>query len=318
VMLTGDHPNTATAVASDLDLLDGRSPVTGAELQAASGEALADLVRGTNVFARVSPADKVAIVRALRQAGRVVAVTGDGANDAPAIRLADVGIAVGEQSTDATRQAADIIVVNDRIETIVDAVIESRAMWRSVRDSVELLLGGNLGEILFTTGSSLVSARPPLTARLLLLTNLMTDLVPALAVAVRPPRHATPESLFREGPEAAAGGALNRGVIRRAIATAVATTGGWVAARATGTAGRASTVALTSLVGAQLAQTAATAKGDPVVLAAVAGSALTLAAIVQSPPTSLFFGCRPLGPVGWGITLAASAAGAALGANQPG
>jgi cation-transporting ATPase I len=317
VMLTGDHPNTATAVASDLDLLDGRSPVTGAELQTADESTLDSLVRGTNVFARVSPADKVSIVRALKRAGRVVAVTGDGANDAPAIRLADVGIAVGEQSTDATRQAADIIVVNDRIETIVDAVIESRAMWRSVRDSVELLLGGNLGEILFTTGSSLASARPPLNARQLLLTNLMTDLVPALAVAVRPPRHATPESLFREGPEAAAGGALNRGVIRRAIATAAATTGGWVAARATGTAGRASTVALTSLVGAQLAQTAATAKGDPVVLAAVVGSALALAAIVQSPPTSLFFGCRPLGPVGWGITLAASAAGAALGASLP-
>jgi cation-transporting ATPase I len=315
-MLTGDHPNTATAVGPT-GLLDGRSPVTGPELDAADAPTLAELAASTNVFARVSPTHKVTIVRALRQAGRIVAVTGDGTNDAPAIRLADVGIAVGEQSTDAARQAADIVVTNDRIETIVDAVIESRAMWRSVRDSVELLLGGNLGEILFTTGSSLASARPPLNARQLLLINLLTDLVPALAVAVRPPRRATPETLLREGPDAAVGEALTRGVIRRAVATAAATTGGWLAARATGTNGRAGTVALTSLVGAQLAQTAVAAKGDPVVLAAVGGSAAALAGLIQFPPTSAFFGCRPLGPLGWGITLAASAAGAALGVKLP-
>jgi cation-transporting ATPase I len=317
IMLTGDHPNTATAVGAELGLLDGRSPVTGPELDAADEATLIEIARSTNVFARVSPAHKVAIVRALRAAGRVVAVTGDGANDAPAIRLADVGIAIGEDCTEAARQAADVIVANDRIETVVDAVIESRALWRSVRDSVELLLGGNLGEILFTTTSSMTAPAPPLQARQLLLVNLLTDLIPALAVAVRPPRHITPETLLREGPDAAVGSALTEGVIRRAVATATAATGGWLAARATGTAGRARTVALTSLVGAQLAQTAVTAKGDPVVLAAVAGSAVTLAGIVQFPPTSVFFGCRPLGPVGWGIAGVASAAGAVLGARLP-
>ncbi|HEX6872836.1 MAG TPA: HAD-IC family P-type ATPase, partial [Micromonosporaceae bacterium] len=275
------------------------------------------LMASTNVFARVSPTHKVSIVRALREAGRVVAVTGDGANDAPAIRLADVGIAVGAHSTEATRQAADIIVANDQIETIVDAVIESRAMWRSVRDSVELLVGGNLGEILFTTGSSLGSATPPLNARQLLLVNLLTDLVPALALAVRPPRHVTPEALLREGPDAAVGEALTEGVVRRAVATATATTGGWLAARLTGSNGRAGTVALTSLIGAQLSQTAVAARGDPVVLAAVAGSAVALAGLIQFPPTSVFFGCRPLGPVGWSISGAASAAGAVLGTWLP-
>jgi cation-transporting P-type ATPase I len=317
MMLTGDHPNTATAVGSELGILDGRSPVTGPEMDRADEAGLAELASRSQVFARVSPSHKVAIVEALHRAGRVVAVTGDGANDAPAMHLADVGIAVGGQSTDATRQAADIIVTDERIETIVDAVIESRAMWRSVRDSVELLVGGNLGEILFTTGSSLASARPPLNPRQLLLVNLLTDLVPALAVAVRPPRHVTADMLLREGPEAVVGSALTHGVVRRALATATAATGGWLAARATGTPTRSGTVALTSLVGAQLAQTAVAARGDPVVLAAVAGSAAALVGIVSSPPTSAFFGCRPLGPLAWGITLAASAAGAALGVALP-
>ena len=91
------------------------------------------------------------------------------------------------------------MITDDRLETIVDAVIESRAMWRSVRDSVALLVGGNLGEIGFTLGSALLSAKPPLNARQLLLVNLLTDLVPALALAARPPRNVTPEALMREG-----------------------------------------------------------------------------------------------------------------------
>jgi hypothetical protein len=106
-------------------------------------------------------------------------------------------------------------------------------------------------------------------------------------------------------------------VVRRAVATATATTAGWLAARATGRPGRASTVALTSLVGTQLAQTAMTARDDPVVLAAVAGSAAALVGLVQSPLTSPFFGCRPVGPVAWGITLGASAGGAALAGLLP-
>jgi cation-transporting ATPase I len=317
VMLTGDHPNTAMAVGSDLGLLNGHPPVTGPQLDQASEAELADLVANATIFARVSPAHKVSIVQALHRAGRAVAMTGDGANDAAAIRLADVGIALGLHSTEATKQAADIVVTDDRVETIVDAVIEGRAMWRAVRDSVELLVGGNLGEILFTTGSAFASARPPLNARQLLLINMLTDLVPALAIAVRPPRHVTPDMLLREGPDAAVGEALTRGVVRRALATAAATTGGWLAARATGSAARSGTVALTSIVGAQLAQTAMASRGDPVVLSAVGASAAALAGIVQFPPSSAFFGCRPLGPVAWGITLAASAAGAALGATLP-
>jgi cation-transporting ATPase I len=314
LMLTGDHPSTAQAIAAELGLLDGGTVVTGPELDEADDATVDALVSKAAVFARVSPGHKVAVVRALRRAGYTVAVTGDGANDAPAIRLADVGIALGDQATAAARQSADLIVMDGRIETIGDGVVEGRAMWVSVRESLALLLGGNLGEILFTVGSSLLSGTPPLNARQILFVNLMTDLLPAITVAARPPKHVSADQLVREGPDASLGAALTTTVIRRAVATSAATSAAWLTARATGTAGRASTVALAALVGAQLGQTALLSGGDPIVLGASAASAAALVGVVQTPGLSQFFGCRPLGPVAWGIVLAATGAGTALGA----
>jgi cation-transporting ATPase I len=313
VMLTGDHPSTAEAVGAELDLINGGAVVTGAQLDEVDESTLDALVSKAAVFARVSPSHKVAVVRALRRAGHVVAVTGDGANDAPAIRLADVGIALGDQGTSAARQAAHMIVVDGRIETIADGILEGRAMWASVRDAVALLLGGNIGEILFTVGSSVISDRPPLNARQILFVNLMTDLLPALSVAARSPRRVTPESLAREGPESSLGGALTRQVARRATITGLTTTAGWLAARMTGTQRRASTVALASLVAAQLAQTAVASQGDPLILAAAGVSMAVLVGAVQTPILSSFFGSRPLGPVGWSIVLGAAAAAAVAG-----
>ncbi|WP_326553763.1 HAD-IC family P-type ATPase [Micromonospora sp. NBC_01813] len=313
VMLTGDHPSTAESIGAQLGLINGSSVVTGADLDAAGPDRLAELVSRTSVFARVSPAHKVAVVRALRQAGRVVAVTGDGANDAPAIQLADVGIALGDHGTSAARQAADMIVVDGRIESIAEGVTEGRAMWVSVREALALLLGGNLGEILFSVGSSLISGQQALNPRQILFVNLMTDLLPAIAVASRPPRGVSTDELAREGPESSLGASLNREVARRAAATALATTGGWLTARFTGTPARASSVALASLVAAQLAQTAVAAKGDPMVLAAAGVSLGTLFGVVQTPVVSQFFGCRPLGPVGWCIVGGSAAAAAGLG-----
>ena len=313
IMVTGDHPSTAEAIGAELDILSGGGVVTGPELADADESVTDALVSKAAVFARFSPADKVTVVRSLRRSGHVVAVTGDGANDAPAIRLADVGIALGDQGTTAARQAADMIVVDGRIETIADGVIEGRAMWASVRDAVALLLGGNLGEILFTVGSSAISARPPLNTRQILFVNLMTDLLPALAVASRAPRGITPESLAQEGPESSLGEALTLEVARRATATAIATTGGWLIARATGTTGRASSVAAASLVASQLAQTAVASRGDPAVLASVGVSMAALLGTVQTPIVSQFFGSRPLGPVGWGIVLGAATGAVAIG-----
>jgi cation-transporting ATPase I len=308
VMMTGDHPNTAESIASELDLINGKRIMTGPELDALGDEELAEAVSEVAVFARVTPFHKVRVVRAFQKAGRVVAMTGDGANDAQAIRLADVGIAFGERSTPATREAADLLVLDNQIETIVDALLEGRALWASTREAAAILVGGNLGEIAFTVAGSAAGGRSPLNARQLLLVNLLTDAAPAMAIAVRQPRRPSPEQLLREGPEASLGGPLVRDVAWRAGITAAGATGGWLAARATGSRAHASTVAMTALVGAQLGQTLLVGGRDPVVLAVGLGSAALLAGVVQTPGLSHFFGCRPLGPLGWGISGAASGA----------
>ncbi|WP_067252817.1 cation-translocating P-type ATPase [Streptomyces sp. DSM 15324] len=306
VMVTGDHPSTAAAIARELRPGEEPQLMTGAELDSLDDAALVRILPDITVFARVTPAHKVRIVTALRSAGRVVAVTGDGANDAPAIRIADVGIALGSRATPAARSAADMVVTDDRIETIVDAIVEGRAMWASVRKALGILLGGNLGEIAFTLASSLLTGRSALNARQLLLVNLLTDMLPALAIAARPPADHTTK-LLAEGPEASLGTALTRHIRLRAAVTTAAAAVAWAIARATGTRRRADTVALVALVTSQLLQTLQDAGRDPVVTAAVAGSLAVLGVVVTVPGLSHFFGSRPLGPAGWTIALASAA-----------
>ncbi|MFF4014088.1 cation-translocating P-type ATPase [Streptomyces sp. NPDC001843] len=306
VMLTGDHPSTAAAIARELRPEEEPRLMTGAELDALDDAALARTLPDITVFARVTPAHKVRIVTALRTAGRVVAVTGDGANDAPAIRIADVGIALGSRATPAARAAADVVVTDDRIETIVDAFVEGRAMWASVRKALGILLGGNLGEIAFVLATTLLTGRSALNARQLLLVNLLTDMLPAMAIAARPPAdHA--DRLLAEGPEASLGKALTRHLQLRAGVTAAAATVAWVLARATGTRAHADTVALVALVSSQLLQTLQDAGRDPVVAAAAVGSLVLLGVVVTVPGLSHFFGNRPLGPAGWTVALTVAA-----------
>jgi cation-transporting ATPase I len=313
VMITGDHPSTAEAIAAEFDLLDTERVLTGAEVEALDQDTLARTLPKVSVFARVSPEQKALIVRELRQLGRVVAMTGDGANDVPAIRLADVGIAIGSRATPAARLAADLVVTGDRIETITDAIVEGRAMWVSVRDALSILLGGNLGEIAFTVGAGLLSSRESLNARQLLLVNLLTDVLPAMAIAMRPPPRATPQELLDEGPEASLGASLNREVYFRAGTTAGAATAGWMLARPVSTPTQASTTGLVALVGAQLGQTMTVRGRTPLVMAAGLGSLAMLVGIVQVPGVSHFFGCQPLLPHQWAI--ATGAAAAATGAE---
>ncbi|GAA0383368.1 cation-translocating P-type ATPase [Microbispora corallina] len=312
VMVTGDHPSTAEAIAVELNALNGQRVMTGPEIDAMDDETLTKVLPDVAVFARATPAHKARIVTCLRGAGEVVAVTGDGANDAPAIRTADVGIALGTRATPAARAAADLVVTDDRIETIVDAIVEGRAMWSSVRDSLSILLGGNIGEIAFTVGTNLLAGGSALNARQLLLVNLLTDMVPAMAVAVRPPASTDPEKLLAEGPEASLGASLTRDIYLRAAVTAAAATAGWLLGRVGGTRGRADTIGLVALVGAQLMQTIAGGGRDRVVVLAALASLAVLGLIVTVPGVSTFFGCRPLGPVGWTIGLG-SAAAATLG-----
>lgn len=310
IMITGDHPSTAEAIASELGILDGRGIVTGPEMERMSDEELAAIAPRTAAFARTTPSQKVRIVRALQASKRVVAMTGDGSNDAAAIRLADVGIALGRRSTPSARGAADVVVTDDRIETLVDAILEGRAMWTSVRDAVAILVGGNLGEIGFTIAGTLLGGTAPLNARQLLIVNLLTDVAPALAIALRPPSPTSMEALLHEGPEASLGKALDKEIMHRAVTTGSGALLGWSLARLTGTKRRASTVALATLVGTQLAQTVQSGGRSKQVIGAAVGSALVLGAIIQVPSVSRAFGCTPLGPFGWGIAVGSTAAAA--------
>lgn len=308
LMLTGDHPRTAEAIAEELDLLDGRRVVGGDELGSWSDEQLDEQIDGIGVFARVTPSQKVRVVRALQRTGHVVGMVGDGTNDAPAIRLADCGIAIGEHGTAAARGAADVVLMDGRVETLVDAIVEGRAMWASVRDAVSILLGGNLGEIGFTLGVGLIEGRPPLNARQLLLVNLLTDVAPAMAIALRPPSPDSLELLATMTPEETLGSPLNRQIAARALATAMGASGAWAVARFTGSRERARTVALAALVGSQLGQTLRSGGSSrPVVVTSLLSTA-ALATVIQTPGLSHFFGCRPLGPLGWGTAIAASIA----------
>jgi cation-transporting P-type ATPase I len=314
MMLTGDHPSTAEAIAADLGLINGRRVITGPDVDSLDEHGLDELLPDVGVAARVSPDHKVRIVSALRRTGHIVAVTGDGANDAPAIRLADVGVALGLRGTNAAKEAADVVVADDRIETIIDAIVEGRAMWASVRDAIAMLLGGNLGEIAFTVGTGLLPGGSPLNARQLLLVNLLTDMLPSTALAVRPPRSTAPETLLHEGPDVSLGTLLTRDILIRGALTASAGMAAWLGGRVTGISPRrAATIALVGLVGAQLGQTLVTGWRSPLVVAAGLVSAAALAALIQIPGVSQFFGCRPLGPLGWGIGLSVAAM-ASLGA----
>ncbi len=298
VMLTGDHPHTAERIAAELGILDGRRVVSGAELEELDDAGLDAIVSRVAVFSRVSPLQKLRIVQSLQRVGRVVAMTGDGANDAPAIRLADCGIALGGDATAAARHAADIVVTDERIETLVYAVLEGRGLWVSVRDAVSLLVGGNLGEIAFTALAAILSGEAALNARQLLLVNLITDSLPALALAVRPPAHTSADELLREGPDRSLGSALTRDVVFRAGLTAGAAGLAYGMARVVGTRARASTVGLVALSASQLGQTMVVGGTSRPALVASVGSLAILLGFVQTPGLSHFFGCRPLGPLG--------------------
>lgn len=313
VMMTGDHPSTASRIAGELGLGSDGPVITGPELDEMDDTVLAVVLDRTRVFARVTPAHKVRLVGAFQRAGRVVAMTGDGANDAAAIRMANVGIALGRGAASAL-DAADLVVTDDRIETLVDAILEGRAMWVSVRDAVAVLVGGNLGELGFAVASGVLSGRSPLNARQLLLVNLLTDVAPAMAIALRPPPHASAAALLYEGPEASLGSALTDEIVWRAMTTAGAAGGAWLAARPGRSPAHASTVAFVALVGAQLGQTLARGGRSPLVIATGLGTFAALGAIVQTPGLSQLCGCTPLGPIGW--TTALGAAGLATVASS--
>ncbi|QFG27225.1 cation-translocating P-type ATPase [Actinomadura sp. WMMB 499] len=318
-MITGDHPDTAAAVAAELGIPGADRVLTGAEMDGLPVGARVKAVEAASVFARVSPAQKVRIVKDLHRAGRVVAMTGDGANDAAAIHRADVGIAVAGRGSGAARSAADLVLTAPDNALILDALREGRALWRSVRDAAAILVGGNSGEVAFTVLGTALEGNAPLSPRQVLVVNMLTDMLPSLAVAITPAGPGgDPAATLGGGPvRGFTGREMQQVLAVRGTATAAAALVSWQAGRVArflpGGARRASTMGLAALVGAQLGQTLIARWHSPLVLATCAASAAALLAVVETPGVSQFFGCTPLGAGAWTVVLLA-AAGATLGA----
>lgn len=187
VMITGDHKLTAVSIAKELDMLRSDMVLTGAELDQMSDEEFKKIVENVTVYARVSPEHKLRIVKALKKKGHIVAMTGDGVNDAPALKQSDIGVAMGITGTDVTREAADMVLADDNFATIVKAVEGGRAIYDNIRKFSFFLLRSNFDELLIIGGFALLGLELPLTAGMILWINLVTDGGPALALSMDPP-----------------------------------------------------------------------------------------------------------------------------------
>ena len=207
VMITGDHINTAVAIAKQAGILRGKKAITGNELDQMSDQELYDSINDYSVFARVNPSHKLRLVKAYKQKGHIVTMTGDGINDAPAIKEADVGVSMGITGTDVTKQAADIILLDDNFATLVRAVEQGRCIYSNIRKFVRYLLSCNIGEVITMFFGLLMGFPVVLVPTQLLLVNLVTDGLPAIALGVEPfdenemkkPPRKSKESFFSDG-----------------------------------------------------------------------------------------------------------------------
>ena len=304
-LITGDHPITALAIARELGLpVTADQVISGSEWDSLSRKDQQRAAAERVIFARMTPENKVQVVQTLESAGVLCAMVGDGSNDAAAIRAATVGIGVVAGGSDPAHMAADVVLVDARIEGLVHAIEEGRQLWQRVQAAVSVLLGGNAGEVLFAVIGSAISGTSPLNTRQLLLVNMMTDALPAAALAVSKP--SGPAGMANAGMRGPDQPALWRAVAIRGVTTAAATTAAWAMASVTGRPTRASTVALVALVGAELGQTLLDSRAPLVVLTA-AGSLGAMGTLISIPVVSQLLGCTPLGPVGWGQALGAAA-----------
>ncbi len=327
VMLTGDHPNTATSIASSLGISStGEAALTGSDIDAVDDARLAELLETKSVFARVAPAHKLRMVQALQDVGHVVAMTGDGVNDAPALKAADIGTAMGQSGTDVAREAADMVLTDDNFATIVEAVQAGRVIFTNVKSFLRYLLSSNVGEVLAIflgvvfagviglqgDGSEIVA---PLTAVQILWINLLTDTGPAFALGVDPGNpHVMDEAPRRPG-ERVIDGAMQRGIAIVGLTMAAATLITFDAKRpgglieGTADVATAQTAAFTVLVLAQLFN-CFSARSDtesafrrwshnPLLLVAVGVSLLLQVAVVYLPFLQEGFGTTSLSLTDW-------------------
>ena len=212
IMITGDHKVTAAAIAKRIGILENESEACeGAEIDKMSDEELKDFVEGISVYARVSPEHKIRIVRAWQEKGNVVAMTGDGVNDAPALKQADIGVAMGITGSEVSKDAAAMVLTDDNFATIVKAVENGRNVYANIQNSIQFLLSGNFGGILVVLAASLLSLPVPFAPVHLLFINLLTDSLPAIALGLEPHR----ASVMEEKPRPAGQSLLTAPFLKR-------------------------------------------------------------------------------------------------------
>lgn len=228
VMITGDYRATAIAIAREVGIYrQGDNILDGAELEEMSDSQLASVCMRTAIFARVGPAHKLRIVRAYKAAGQVVAMTGDGVNDAPAVKEADIGVAMGQGGTDVTKEASGVVIMDDNFATIVSAVEEGRVIYQNIRRFIRFLLTSNLGEVLGMLFGMLAQLPVSLLPIQILLVNLFTDGLPAVALGMEPPSKDIMNKKPRPKTESLFAGGLMRTIIIRGIMLGIASSGAY-------------------------------------------------------------------------------------------
>lgn len=324
VMITGDHAKTAGAIARELGILGENDKVlTGHELGEMDDETLCENIRDYSVYARVSPEDKIRIVEAWQENGEVVSMTGDGVNDAPALKAADVGVAMGQAGTEVAKSASDMVLTDDNFATIVDAVHEGRNVFSNIRKTIYFLLVCNLSEIIIMLGAQLIGWGVPITPVMLLLINVIGDGIPGLQLAREKsdPRIMDRKPIGRE--ESFFGGGLMSAIVQQTIIFSLVTwvayyLGAFVNLSASVPASHAAGQAITFLV---LGWTSIlhiftvrsrksifkrTLKDNPpLVISALAMLAL-FALLVAFAPLGSIFGLAPIGGVHWLIAIGLS------------
>jgi P-type Ca2+ transporter type 2C len=319
-MVTGDHALTARAVGAEIGLLEGKAVVTGAQLERMTDEELYETVEDIRIYARVDPEHKLRIVDALKRRGHVVAMTGDGVNDAPALKKADIGVAMGRVGTDVSREAADMVLADDDFATIVTAVREGRVVFDNLRKFILFLLSCNMSEVLIVFITTFLAPEPALRPLQLLWINLITDGLPALALGVDPPS----SGVMERGPRAADEGILTprnqANVVWQGAAITLAGLAMWIYAEflmPNHSPGRAQTMLFTAMVLAQLLHAFSFRSATRTVFSlnslknrwlvyALLGSMTLQALAIYLPPLQKVFNTVPLSAFDWLMVLFAA------------